>query len=112
MSDEIVPQVFSSEEFGTVRAMRGDDGDEMDLVPEWVVSWTTDGSTWHERGFYTFEKAQGFARGLYAEHGPETDFYLMASRMMTVNLKSFLGAKSAGAVELAPHMLGTAKTFA
>lgn len=86
--------------------------DEMDPVPEWMVSWTTDGSTWHERGFYTFEKAQGFARGLYAEHGPEADFCLVASRMMTVNLASFLDAESAGDVALAPHLLATADTFA
>lgn len=81
-------------------------------VPSWMVSWTTDGGVWHERGFHTFEEAQGFARRLYAEHGPEMGFCLSASRMMTVNTHSLLHAKSAGAVELAPHLLGTADTFA
>ena len=27
MSQEIVPQVFKNEEFGTIRAMRGEDGE-------------------------------------------------------------------------------------
>lgn len=90
----------------------GDGVDVADPVPEWRVTWTTDGGTWHERGFYTFEKTQAFARALYAEHGPEMDFCLSASRMMTVNTHSLLHAKSAGAVELAPHLLATADTFA
>lgn len=81
-------------------------------VPSWRVTWTTDGGTWHERGFYTFEKTQAFARALYAEHGPEMDFCLSASRMMTVNTHSFLNAETAGSVELAPHLLATADTFA
>lgn len=81
-------------------------------VPSWMVSWTTDGGVWHERGFYTFEKAQEFARALYAEHGTEMGFCLSASRMMTVNTHSLLHAETAGAVELAPHLLGTADTFA
>lgn len=81
------------------------------MAYDWKVSWTTDGGVWHERGFHTFEEAQGFARRLYAEHGPEMGFCLSASRMMGVNTHSFLHAGSAGAVELAPHMLGTAETF-
>jgi hypothetical protein len=83
-----------------------------DPVPEWRVSWTTDGGVWHERGFCTFEEAQGYARRLYTEHGPEMGFCLSASRMMTVNTHSFLDAESAGGVELAPHLLATAMTFA
>lgn len=81
-------------------------------VPIWMVSWTTDGGVWHDRGFHTFEEAQGFARRLYAEHSQDTDFRFYASRMMTVNTQSFLSAGSGGAVKLAPHMLGTADTFA
>lgn len=81
-------------------------------VPNWSVSWTTDGGTWHERGFYTFEETQEFARALYAEHGPEMGFCLSVSRMMDVNTHSFLNAETAGDVELAPHLLKTAETFA
>ena len=86
--------------------------DEMDPVPEWMVSWTTDGSIWHERGFCTFDEAQGFAMYLCDMHGAESGFALAASRMMAVNTHSLLHAASAGSVELAPHLLATADTFA
>jgi hypothetical protein len=82
-------------------------------VPSWRVAWSTDcGESWEELGFETFEGAHGWAAKLWDEEGNKAEFSLYVERMMTVNLKSFLGAKSAGAVELAPHMLGTAKTFA
>lgn len=29
------------------------------MAYDWNVSWTTDGGVWHERGFHTFEEAQG-----------------------------------------------------
>lgn len=79
---------------------------------DWRVSWTTDGDVWHDRWFYTFEEAQGFARELVEENDCNHGFNFYAERMMTVNLTSFLNAKTAGAVELAPHLLGTAETFA
>ena len=77
----------------------------------WKVSWKEDGETWHERGFYTFGKAQHFARGLVEENGSNPGFSFFVERMMIVNATSFLNAESAGAVELAPHLLGTAETF-
>lgn len=84
-----------------------------DFAPHnWKVSWTTDGDAWDERGFYTLEKAQKFARGLVKENDNNSSFGFYAERMMTVNTTSFLNAESAGAVELAPHLLATAKTFA
>lgn len=79
---------------------------------DWKVGWSTDGTSWHERGFYAFTTAQRFARDLISEHGGEADFSLFASRMMVVNTTSFLDAACAGGVALAPHTLGTAKTFA
>lgn len=89
------------------------ESDMSDFAPHnWKVSWTTDGDVWHERGFYTFEKAQKFARGLVKESGDADGFAIYAERMMTVNLTSFLDAETAGSVELAPHLLATADTFA
>lgn len=84
----------------------------MEPVYSWKVGWTTGDERWHERGFCTFYTAQRFARGLTEEHGSNPAFSFYAERMMTVNSTSFLDAKIAGAVELAPHMLGTAETFA
>ena len=81
-------------------------------VCDWRVEWTTDGISWHERGFCAFTVAQGFARYLLGEHGGEADFSLSVSRMMVVNTTSLLDAACAGDVALAPHTLGTAKTFA
>lgn len=81
-------------------------------VPSWMVSWTTDGDVWHELEFYTFEKAQKFARGLVEENGSNPAFIFCAERMMTVNTTSFLNAETAGDVELAPHLLKTAEAFA
>lgn len=84
-----------------------------DFAPHnWKVSWTTDGDVWHERGFYMFEKAQKFARGLVKENDNNSGFSFYAERMMIVNATSFLDAESAGAAELAPHLLATAETFA
>lgn len=82
------------------------------MAYDWNVSWTTDGGVWHERGFHTFEEAQGFARGLVKENDNNSGFAIYAERMMTVSLTSFLHAGSAGAVELAPHLMATSKTFA
>lgn len=84
-----------------------------DFAPHnWKVSWTTDGDVWHERGFYMFEKAQKFARGLVEESGDADGFAIYAERMMIVNATSFLNAEAARDVELAPHLLATAETFA
>ena len=84
-----------------------------DYAPyNWRVSWTTDGDVWHERWLYTFEEAQGFARELMEENDCNPGFNFYAERMMTVNSTSFLDAETAGAVELAPHLLATADTFA
>lgn len=82
-----------------------------DMAYDWKVSWTTDDETWHESGFFTFEKAQKFALDLAGECEDNPSFCFFASRMMAVNRTSFLNARSAGAVELAPHRLGTADTF-
>lgn len=82
------------------------------MAYSWKVSWTTDDKRWNEFGFHTFAGAQKFARGLVEKNDCNPAFSFYASRMMTVNRESFLNAKSAGAVELAPHMLGTAETFA
>lgn len=82
------------------------------MACDWKVSWTEDGETWHERGFYTFWKAQHFARGLVEENGSNTGFSFFVERMMIVNATSFLNANTAGAVELAPHLMTTSKTFA
>lgn len=82
------------------------------MVNDWKVSWTTGDECWHERGFYTFEKAQEFARGLMEENDCNPGFSFSAARMMTVNSTSFLDAESAGAVELAPHLMVTSETFA
>lgn len=82
------------------------------MFNDWKVSWTTGDERWHERGFYTFEKAQEFARGLMEENDCNPGFSFYAARMMTVNTHSLLHAETAGAVELAPHLMATAKTFA
>ncbi len=82
------------------------------MCHSWRVLWTTDGEVWHERGFCTFYTAQKFARDLTEENGCNPAFSFYAERMMTVNSTSFLDAESAGEVELAPHLLGTAETFA
>lgn len=78
----------------------------------WKISWTTDGTSWNERGFHAFTTAQRLARCLVEENDGNPAFFIYAERMMTVNLTSFLDATCAGSVELAPHMLSTAKTFA
>lgn len=77
-------------------------------VSDWKVSWTVNGEVWNENGFYTFESAQKFARGLVEENGSNPGFSFSAERMMTVNTKSFLDAESGGAVKLAPRLLATA----
>lgn len=82
-----------------------------DMVYGWKVGWTTGDECWHGRGFCTFETAQKFARDLVEKNDRNPAFSFYAARMMTVNRKSFIDAKSAGAVELAPHLLGTAETF-
>lgn len=81
------------------------------MACDWRVSWTEDGETWHGRGFCMFETAQKFARDLVEKNDRNPAFSFYAARMMTVNRKSFIDAKSADAVELAPHLLGTAETF-
>lgn len=75
---------------------------------DWKVSWTVNGEVWNENGFYTFESAQKFARGLVEENGSNPGFNFFTERMMLVNTTSFLDAESAGAVKLAPHLLATA----
>lgn len=81
------------------------------MACDWRVSWTEDGETWHERGFYTFVKAQHFARGLVEENGSDPGFNFFAERMVVVNAASFINAESARAVELDQHLMATSKTF-
>lgn len=85
---------------------------EDELVKDWRVTWTVDGVEYHERGFFTFESAQAFARSLVREYGSEGHFSVFAERMMVLSTRGFLDAESAGGVELAPHLLATAMTFA
>lgn len=87
-------------------------GMEDELVKDWRVTWTVDGAEYHERGFFTFESAQAFARSLVREYGSEGHFSVFAERMMVLSTRGFLDAESAGGVELAPHLLATAMTFA
>lgn len=82
-------------------------------VPSWRVAWSTDcGESWEELGFESFEGAHRWAAALWDEEGHKAGFYICVERMMTVNLASFLNAETAGSVELAPHLLATADTFA
>lgn len=81
-------------------------------VPTWRVAWSTDcGESWEELGFEDFMEAHAWAAKLWNEEGHKAGFAIYVERVMTVNLESFLNAESAGAVKLAPHMLGTAETF-
>lgn len=82
-------------------------------VPSWRVAWSTDcGESWEELGFETFRGAHDWAAKLWDEEGHKDEFSILVERMMTVNLESFLNANTAGAVELAPHLMATSKTFA
>lgn len=79
---------------------------------DWRVSWTEGGKDFCERGFHSFKKTQEFALNRVKAEGDADGFAIYVERMMIVNLTSFLNAETAGAVELAPHLLGTADTFA
>ncbi len=77
---------------------------------DWVVSWTSDDEGGcRSRGFDSFYGARAFADRAQEVHGEEPGFMVIASRLMDVNLESFLNANSGGAVELAPHLLATAE---
>ena len=48
-----------------------------------------------------------------SKHGQDEGFAIYAERMMTVNTCDFLNPmRTAGSVRLAPHLQGTANTFA
>lgn len=82
-------------------------------VPSWRVAWSTDcGESWEELGFETFRGAHDWVAKPWDEEGHKDGFAIYVERMMIVNTQSFLNAKSAEDVKLAPHMLGTAETFA
>ncbi len=80
-------------------------------VPSWRVAWSTDrGESWEELGFEYFREAQGRAVRLLSEEGE--GIAISVERMMPIDLESFICAKSARDVKLAPLRIGTAETFA
>lgn len=84
---------------------------DTDPTINWSLCWTINGNVWHNRGFYTFEQIQQFAKQLLCRFGEVKTFAMHAQRMMTVNTNSLLSANSGGEVALAPHLLKTADTF-
>lgn len=83
------------------------------ITYDWRVTWTTNGSRWHERGFFTYEEARAFAHGLIEQNEGNDMLGLRAERMMAVNVSDFLDLnREAREVRLGPSLVGVAETFA